>query len=164
MIAFHFGADGPVAVAPHASRQIDPNGSGKDRASLYCIWINRDLRSNVPARSSRSSAGPIPTAAASLGAILVGYYDARGNLCCAGRVGTGFTRTVLRNLRSRLEQLAVETAPTTDIAAAALRRSHWVKPEPVAEIHFTEWPQDRWLRHPVFPGLRADKQGREVVL
>jgi bifunctional non-homologous end joining protein LigD len=95
---------------------------------------------------------------------LLGYYDARGNLHYAGRVGTGFTRTVLRDLRRRLEQLAVETAPTADLATAAPERSHWVKPELVAEVRFTEWTPDRRLRHPVFLGLREDKPGRDVVL
>jgi bifunctional non-homologous end joining protein LigD len=98
-----------------------------------------------------------------LGSLLLGYHDARGNLHYAGRVGTGFSRAVLRDLRSRMEQLAVETAPTANIAAAAPRRAHWVKPELVAEVRFTEWTQDRRLRHPVFLGLREDKQGRDVV-
>jgi bifunctional non-homologous end joining protein LigD len=63
-----------------------------------------------------------------------------------------------------LEQLAVETAPTADLATAAPERSHWVKPELVAEVRFTEWTPDRRLRHPVFLGLREDKPGRDVVL
>jgi bifunctional non-homologous end joining protein LigD len=98
------------------------------------------------------------------GSLLLGYYDVKGNLCYAGRVGTGFSRAVLRNLRRRLEQLAAETAPTADIADAAPRRSHWVRPELVAEVRFTEWTQDRRIRHPVFLGLREDKQGHDVVL
>jgi len=71
---------------------------------------------------------------------------------------------VLRDLRNRLDQLAVNTAPGAEIAAAAPTRSHWVIPELVAEVRFTEWTRDRRLRHPVFLGLREDKKGRDVVL
>src|SRR5262245_10278315 len=39
-----------------------------------------------------------------LGALLVGYYD-DGDLCYAGKVGTGYTQAALRDLRSRLERL-----------------------------------------------------------
>ena len=36
--------------------------------------------------------------------------------------------------------------------------AHWVKPDLVAEIAFTEWSDDGALRHPSFQGLRADKK------
>jgi bifunctional non-homologous end joining protein LigD len=99
-----------------------------------------------------------------LGSLLLGYYDAQGNLHYAGRVGTGFTRAVLRELRSRLDQLTVNSAPRAEIAAAAPKHSHWVIPALVAEVRFTEWTRDRRLRHPVFLGLREDKKGRDVIL
>jgi ATP-dependent DNA ligase len=40
---------------------------------------------------------------------------------------------------------------------------HWVKPELVAQIGFTEWTRDGRLRHPRFRGLHADKTPNEVV-
>jgi bifunctional non-homologous end joining protein LigD len=40
---------------------------------------------------------------------------------------------------------------------------HWVKPELVAEVAFTEWTGDGKMRHPSFQGLRADKPARDVV-
>ena len=39
----------------------------------------------------------------------------------------------------------------------------WVKPSLVAEVKFTEWTQAGEMRHPVYLGLRSDKQAREVV-
>jgi len=39
---------------------------------------------------------------------------------------------------------------------------HWVEPEIVAEVGFTEWTDDGRLRHPRFLGLRRDKPPREV--
>ena len=41
--------------------------------------------------------------------------------------------------------------------------AHWVKPQLVAEIAFTEWSNDGALRHPSFQGLREDKKATEVV-
>src|SRR6266852_5409967 len=41
-------------------------------------------------------------------------------------------------------------------------RPHWVRPELVAQIKFTEWTADGKLRHPVYLGLRDDKKPRDV--
>jgi ATP-dependent DNA ligase len=40
---------------------------------------------------------------------------------------------------------------------------HWVRPELVAQIGFTEWTRDGMLRHPRFKGLRTDKAAADVV-
>ena len=40
---------------------------------------------------------------------------------------------------------------------------HWVRPELVAQIGFTEWTRDGLLRHPRFTGLRTDKKAADVV-
>ena len=48
------------------------------------------------------------------------------------------------------------------------RNVHWVKPELVAEIKFSEWTHETAdgglkLRAPVFLGLREDKDPKECV-
>lgn len=40
----------------------------------------------------------------------------------------------------------------------------WVKPLLVAEVKFTEWTASGEMRHPVYLGLRADKNAKDVVL
>jgi DNA ligase D-like protein (predicted ligase) len=97
------------------------------------------------------------------GALLVGYYDERGRLRYAGKVGTGYSEAVLRDLGRRLTRLEQDEPAFT---ADQLPRSsvHWVKPELVAQIGFTELTGDEKLRHPRFLGLRRDKDPREVVL
>ncbi len=40
-------------------------------------------------------------------------------------------------------------------------RPHWVRPELVAQIKFTEWTADGKLRHPVYLGLRDDKKASD---
>jgi bifunctional non-homologous end joining protein LigD len=95
-----------------------------------------------------------------LGALLVGYYDG-GDLVYAGKVGTGYDRQTLRDLRARLEAIETDESPFTRDAKE--RRVHWTKPELVAEIAFTEWTTDGKLRHPRFRGLRHDKGPVDVV-
>src|SRR5262249_24675132 len=41
-------------------------------------------------------------------------------------------------------------------------RPHWVRPELVAQVRFTEWTADAKLRHPVYLGLRDDKKQTDV--
>ena len=96
--------------------------------------------------------------------MLLGYHDRAGRLRYAGRAGTGFSAAVLRDLRRRLAELSVAAPPDAAVVATAPRRAHWVRPELVAEVRFTEWTPERRLRHPVFLGLREDKTGRDVVI
>jgi DNA ligase D-like protein (predicted ligase) len=96
-----------------------------------------------------------------LGALLLGYYDDGGDLRYAGKVGTGFTRTTLRDLAGRLAPLRRERSPFVDEVRD--RGATWVEPRLVAQIGFSEWTRDGRLRHPRFLGLRDDKAARDVV-
>ena len=99
-----------------------------------------------------------------IGALLVGVREGIGRLF-AGKVGTGFTRQVLRDLRRRLAALraAARVAVRRRRRRAVGRRAHWVQPDLVGEVAFTEWTDDGRLRHPSFQGLRADKKPADVV-
>ena len=98
-----------------------------------------------------------------LGALLVGYYEPDGKtLVYAGKVGTGFNREMLLDLRRRLDRLEQSGSPFQKGEPPSGPGVHWVKPELVAEIGFTEWTQNNMLRHPRFEGLRTDKKAREV--
>jgi bifunctional non-homologous end joining protein LigD len=44
-----------------------------------------------------------------------------------------------------------------------MRRCTWLNPELVAQVRFTEWTSDGGLRHPVFLGLRHDKDATAVT-
>lgn len=94
------------------------------------------------------------------GALLIGYYE-DGRLRYAGKVGTGYDQATLLDLRHRLDELATPRSPFSEPVRE--KGAHWVAPELVAEIGFTEWTQDGKLRHPRFLGLREDKKPRDVV-
>jgi bifunctional non-homologous end joining protein LigD len=98
-----------------------------------------------------------------LGALLIGYYDG-DRLVWAGKVGTGFTTQVARDLRERLAPLVQEESPFTPAPRGApVKGAHWVRPKLVGEVAFTEWTTAGKIRHPSFQGLRDDKPARAVV-
>ena len=98
-----------------------------------------------------------------LGSLLLGVHDAAGGLDFAGKVGTGFSSKLLQELRRRLTALDQPRSPFKQARIPGVTRAHWVKPELVGEVEFTEWTSDGRLRHPSFQGLREDKSARDVV-
>jgi bifunctional non-homologous end joining protein LigD len=95
---------------------------------------------------------------------LLGYYDPRGEVRYAGRVGTGFSDARLLDLRARLEQLARAERPVKTLPKGAIVKGvHWTEPALVVEIRYAGWTSDAVLRHATFLGLREDKEPREVV-
>ena len=99
---------------------------------------------------------------ATFGALLLGI-PARGGLTYIGKVGTGFTNSAREELLSKLQSRARATSPFVDeLPASQERVAHWVRPDEVGEVRFSEWTLDGHLRHPVWRGLRVDKTAKEV--
>jgi len=93
------------------------------------------------------------------GALLVGLYE-RAGLRFIGGVGTGFNEKSQEEVYAQLRPLEThqcpfETLPTTK------EESHWVEPQLVARVKYSNWTQERRLRAPVFMGLRPDGNPRE---
>lgn len=94
------------------------------------------------------------------GALLVGFYEGK-KLKYAGKVGTGFDDRTLESLRDRMSKIERPAPPFGE--AVKVKGAHWVEPEMVAQVGFTEWTGDGKLRHPRFLGLRRDKRPEDVV-
>jgi ATP-dependent DNA ligase len=97
-----------------------------------------------------------------LGALLVGYYEG-DDFVFAGKVGTGFDTRLLLDLRSRLDRIELAKPPFTKSVGLPRLRAHWVRPEVVVQVAFTEWTVHGKLRHPRLLGVRFDKSAREVA-
>ncbi len=100
------------------------------------------------------------------GSIVLGLYDKKGQLIHVGQAGTGFNQAMLKEIWQVLKELETSRNPFYGDVDAA--HAHWVTPERVAEIKFTEWTHEsveggKKLRAPVFLGLREDKDPKECT-
>ncbi len=96
------------------------------------------------------------------GALLVGLYE-DGALRYAGKVGTGFSDSLLKKLHRTLRSLEQAKSPFVNPPSGYdAKGAHWVKPKLVAEIRFAEWTQEGILRQPSFQGLRTDKPATAI--
>ena len=99
---------------------------------------------------------------AGLGALLLGTYGKDGALNYAGKVGTGFDQSTLRELKVRLDELAATDSPFAT-ATGTGAKSHWVRPVLVAEVSFGAWTRAGAIRHAAFQGLRLDKAAESIT-
>jgi bifunctional non-homologous end joining protein LigD len=98
------------------------------------------------------------------GALLIGVFEGKKGalrLVYAGHIGTGFNEKELARVMALLRPLETDVCPFEE-RPKTNERAHWVRPELVAQVKFTEWTADARLRHPVYLGLRDDKQPTEV--
>ncbi|MFO7243936.1 MAG: hypothetical protein DIU73_003545 [Actinomycetes bacterium] len=75
----------------------------------------------------------------------------------AGRVSGGFSADDRTRLRATMRRLAAR-GPAADVPASDRRDAHWVRPELVGEVTYRERTSEGRFRHPVWRGLRPDKE------
>ena len=94
-----------------------------------------------------------------IGSLVVGVWDGDA-FVAAGLPGSGLTDGERRRLAARLVE---RPDPPFTIVPPLDRRPTWVEPEVVVEVEFGDWPADGMLRHPVYLGIREDKDAKDVV-
>jgi bifunctional non-homologous end joining protein LigD len=109
---------------------------------------------------------PSTADARAVGALSLGYYE-KGELKYAGRCGTGYTRTIARDLYRKLKTIERPTSPFRKLPPEerGKNRPVWVEPKFVAEVNFHGWTHGDIprVRQASFQGLREDKKPAEVV-
>jgi bifunctional non-homologous end joining protein LigD len=95
------------------------------------------------------------------GALLLGVHE-DGRLKYVGHTGTGFDQKELARVSKLLRARETKTSPFAE-GIKTNEPAHWVRPDLVAQIRFTEWTADDKLRHPVYLGLRDDKSAATVT-
>lgn len=99
---------------------------------------------------------------ANFGSLLLGSYNKKGELIYHGNVGTGFTHTSLQSLYQLFKKNISSNMPFKQKPPNSSRVT-WLKPVLVAEVEFSEWTKDDYLRHPSFKGLRNDKAAKMII-
>ena len=159
--------DGSLVEALAASHELGLEGVVAKRAdSPYRVgkrsaaWVKLKhlLALEVVIVGWREGAG---NRASTLGSLVMGVPDGDGGWRYAGRVGTGFSDRALSDLAERLAPLERKTA-TVDVERPEARGVHWVKPAIVGEVTYSEKTPDGRLRHPVWKGLRPDKDPEDL--
>ena len=106
---------------------------------------------------------------AEIGSLLLAVHDDSGPLVYVGNVGTGWDASTAAKLKTRLKKIEVTESP---FGARPLHKHRWavrdaaaqhfVKPQLVAEVEFSDWTPDSQVRHAKFLGLRIDKDALTV--
>ncbi len=97
-----------------------------------------------------------------IGSLAVGWVDPSVRaLRYAGQVGSGLNDFLLRTFKERFAELATDASPFVNPPKTP--RLHFVRPEIVVEVRFTEMTTAGILRQPSLKGIRNDKDPADVV-
>jgi bifunctional non-homologous end joining protein LigD len=94
-------------------------------------------------------------------ALVVGYHEDERLLPC-GTVGGGYDDIATRAINDALVELASEESPL-DPPPIMVKPVHWVRPELVVSVRYSEWSPDGTLRFPIFNGLRPEVDPAEAI-
>ncbi|MDQ3015465.1 MAG: DNA ligase D [Bacteroidota bacterium] len=104
--------------------------------------------------------------------LLVGVFE-KGKLHYIGKIGTGFSQQLQREMMHKFKSLERKTNPFVEIIDVnkPSRFRHnpphatvtWLKPDLVCEVSYTEMTSDGVMRHPSFEGMREDKNAKDVA-
>ncbi len=104
--------------------------------------------------------------------LLVGVFE-NGKLNYTGKIGTGFSNKLQKEMLQQFKPLIIKQSPFTavpDINKPSRFRPNppkatatWLKPKLICEVSYAEMTSDGVMRHPSFEGMREDKEARHVV-
>lgn len=163
----HYIAQGKALFAAAAQRNLE-GIIAKRRKSCYLPKRTREWLKIKIVRQQECVIGGYTDPRGSrenFGSLVLGLYDDKDRLIHVGHAGSGFTGKSHADMWKLLEKLKVNRSPFFG-KVESTRRVHFVKPELVCEIKFSEWTHEGEsgtikMRAPVYLGLREDKQPKE---
>ena len=109
----------------------------------------------------------------SFSALVLGVYDG-GTLRYVGKVGTGFSDKLQKEMMAQFKPLITDKSPfdvEPDVDKPSRFRPKrmgakptWLKPELVCEVNYAEVTSDGVFRQASFKGMRIDKKAKDIVL
>ena len=101
--------------------------------------------------------------------LLLGVYE-NGGLQYVGKVGTGFSNQLQKQMMTAFKPLITANSPfkkQPDINKPSrfrpdppMAKATWLKPQLVCEVAFSEVTSDGVFRHPSFPGNAGRQEGK----
>ncbi|WP_010231388.1 DNA ligase D [Gillisia marina] len=95
------------------------------------------------------------------GSLILGMYN-NDQLHYIGNCGSGFSNKEQRQLLEQLKILETDENPFKVKSNLKGRKPHWVSPQLICEVKFLEWTKSGLMRHPVYKGIRNDKNYHEI--
>lgn len=160
-----FDADGAAVLKNACGLGLEGIVSKLREASYRSGRSNDWRKSKCIGRQEFVIAGYVPSTVtrAAIGSLLLGVQDKKG-LVPVGRVGTGFSVRIAKELYKRLQAMRQGGSPfAVPLTADERRGAKFVTPLLVAEIEFRAWTADKRLRHASFRGVRDDKAAKDVI-
>jgi bifunctional non-homologous end joining protein LigD len=110
--------------------------------------------------------------AKSFSSLLVGV-NKNGKLHYTGKIGTGFSDQLQKDMLAQFKPLITPSSPFTEVPdvnkPSRFRpdpphaKAVWLKPRLVCEVSYAEMTTDGVMRHPSFEGMRIDKKAKDVT-
>ncbi len=102
-----------------------------------------------------------------LSSLVLGMYTNDGDLRYIGKVGTGFTDKLIREIVQQLKPLKrvhpADQSLASEVPRATQKVIQWVKPQFVCEIKYVEFTSGGILRTPVFLRMRPDRRSEDIT-
>ncbi|QQX75491.1 MULTISPECIES: DNA ligase D [Aequorivita] len=101
------------------------------------------------------------TGGALFGSLILGMFHGK-KLIYVGNCGTGYSNAEQKEILEKLKAIETDTNPFEKKITLKGRNPHWVTPQLICEVKFSEWTKNGIMRHPVYKGLRKDKDLEEI--
>jgi bifunctional non-homologous end joining protein LigD len=160
----HFEEGGPLILKKACEMGLEGLVSKRGNAPYRSGRTDNFIKTKCHGRQEFVVAGYTPATSMpkAIGALTVAVHE-NGELRYAGRVGTGYTQKLARELFKRLEPLRTDRRPVELPPDERRKDVVWVRPELVVEAEFGGVTRGGVLRHGSFKGIRDDKAAKDVV-